>query len=354
MASRWDERSAAIVEAKAESGKPDVRRAWVHSFLNEIDLLPGEMYVKALHGMPDTRIQIGSATSKRPIELAAPIFLAPQVPAMHRACIQAAQRTGTVCIPHDNPQAVDAASSGHLVLRWCPDREGVSLASMRGACALEIVLFDPRGTIDRGTLAHFPGLTKDMDLVHAIDLMKEATSHELPVLVELPGQKPEDELIDAINAGADAVVLRDRPLNDLYGGEPSLHGLVAVKEIKSRVESIETKVLVVGNFGSSLDVVRALAMGADAVCMTIAPLIAGGLLDISKMALSEPGDGSANRLVNFMNATISEIKEILIHMGKSSVSKLGPGDLVAGTYEMAAVTGLPLSGHGKKLAMWMH
>jgi len=359
MTSRWDEAGASAVRSKAETGVPDLGSAWTHSTMNDLVLVPGGIYSEGDAPFPgraalDTVVRIGEQTSSSPIEVQTPVFLT-QLPGVFPSTMaEIAQKSSSFAIL-DSQIDVEDTNVDRTVARWKPDRSGISLSLLRRSAGAAIVTFEPRALLDSGAPLQFIGLQEDMDLMRSIDLLKEAMGQESPVLVEIPGRRPEDELIDAINAGADGAVITDRGCDLLGGGRPTLHSLMAAKMIKDKVGEIETRILLVGDLGSSLDVVRALALGADAVSMTKAPLQAAGMLSSDGRLLEDvQADALVQRVSNFINATTQEIREILVHMGRSSLSELSEADLRAADYDTAAITGLPICGHNKKLAMWMH
>ena len=138
----------------------------------------------------------------------------------------------------------------------------------------------------------------------------------------------------------------------------------------------EIQLVVSGGIRSGADVAKALALGADAVSIGVAALIALGdnspefaqeyaelgvapgyydawhegrdpagisTQDEGLAARLDPVEG-ARRLANYLTTLVLETQTIARACGKSHVHNLEPEDLVALTVEAAAMSRLPLAG----------
>jgi methylamine---glutamate N-methyltransferase subunit C len=133
-----------------------------------------------------------------------------------------------------------------------------------------------------------------------------------------------------------------------------------------------------------VDVAKALALGADAVAIGTASLIAlncnaalyhedyealgaapgscyhchTGLCPVGVATQDEilqerlDPDAGAERLANFLRAMTMELTMIAKACGKSNVHGLEPEDLRALTLEASAMSGVPLAGVDKVVAPW--
>ncbi len=146
----------------------------------------------------------------------------------------------------------------------------------------------------------------------------------------------------------------------------------------------KVSLVVSGGIKSGVDVAKALALGADAVAIGTASMIAlncnAALYEEDYAALgTAPGachhchtglcpvgvatqdpdlqkrldpDEGAERLANYLRAMTMELTMLAKACGKSSVHGLEPEDLRALTLEASAMTGVPLVGVDKVVAPW--
>lgn len=186
------------------------------------------------------------------------------------------------------------------------------------------------------------------DLKQLVDSLKEATHHEVPIIVKVAAvhnitaicsgiaRSGADIIyIDGFRGGSGAVPTRIRD----HVGIPVELALASVDETLRR-EGIreEVSLIVAGGIRNSADVVKAIALGADAVAIGSAALIAlgchmcascsSGLCnwgiatqrpDLCKRLSIEQG---TKRLVNLVNSWTLEIKEMMGGMGINSLEAL--------------------------------
>jgi methylamine---glutamate N-methyltransferase subunit C len=188
-----------------------------------------------------------------------------------------------------------------------------------------------------------------------------------------------------VKAGADVIVL-----DGMQGGTAATQevfiehvGLPTLAAIRPAVAALQeldmhrkVQLVVSGGIRSGADMAKALALGADAVSIGTAALIALGdnhpsreaeyqalgstagayddwqdgrdpagitTQDPALSARLDPVQGG-RRLANFLSVMTMEAQAIARACGKSSLHNLEPEDLVALTIEAAAMTQLPLAG----------
>jgi glutamate synthase domain-containing protein 2 len=177
---------------------------------------------------------------------------------------------------------------------------------------------------------------------------------------------------------------------DVFIEHAGIPTLPAVRMAAAALDEIgmkgEVQLIVSGGIRSGADVAKALALGADAVSIGVAALLAlgcnrsgyqtitGELIDVAAdyAALgTSPGlcahchtgrcpvgittqdkvlearlmaDRAADAVANFLRATTMEVTALARACGKSDVHHLEPEDLVALTLEAAAMAKVPLAG----------
>ncbi|KYC52877.1 MAG: glutamate synthase subunit alpha [Candidatus Methanofastidiosum methylothiophilum] len=206
--------------------------------------------------------------------------------------------------------------------------------------------------IPSGTDAISPAPHHDIysieDLKQLISLIKEATNYEKPVFVKIAAVHNAAAIASGIvRAGADVIVVDG--FRGGTGAAPSvirdntgmpIEIALAVIDQRLRDESIRNEVSIVaaGGIRSSADAVKAIALGADAVYIATAALIAMGCTLCQKCYKGKCNWGlttqdplltrrlnpnvGAEKLTNLINSWNLEIKEILGSMGINAIEAL--------------------------------
>jgi glutamate synthase domain-containing protein 2 len=206
--------------------------------------------------------------------------------------------------------------------------------------------------IPRGTDALSPAPQHDIysieDLRQLIYALKEATDYSKPVSVKIAAVHNSAAIASGIvRAGADIVAIdgvrgatgaAPRIVRDNVG-IPIEMALASVDQ-RLRDEGIRNKVSIVaaGGVKNSADVVKAIALGADAVYIATAALVAMGCTICQKcytgkcpwgIATTDPWiakrinpDIASKRLVNLLQGWSMEIKEMMGGMGINAIESL--------------------------------
>lgn len=362
-----------------------------------------------------TNVVLGGRFASKPIELKIPItiagmsFGALSAPAKE-ALGRGASAVGTSTTTGDGGMTdEERGHSSILVYQYLPSRYGMNPDDLRRADAIEIVIGQgakpggggmllgqkispriarmrtlPEG-IDQRSACRHPDWTGPDDLEIKIEELREITDWEKPIYVKVGASRPYYDTALAVKSGADVVVLDGMQggtaaTQDVFIEHVGLPILAAIRPAAQALQDLgmhrKVQLIVSGGIRSGADVAKALALGADAVSIGTAALIAigdndPGLEDEYRKLGSTAGayddwqDGrdpagittqdpelagrldpvkAGRRLANYLSVLALETQTIARACGKSHVHNLEPEDLVALTLEAAAMARVPLAG----------
>ena len=363
----------------------------------------------------ETSVTLGTRFAKKPIELKIPITIAGMsfgaLSANAKEALgRGATLAGTSTTTGDGGMTdEERGHSEMLVYQYLPSRYGMNPDDLRRADAIEIVVGQgakpggggmllgqkitervagmrdlPVGIDQRSSCRH-PDWTGPDDLEIKILELREITGWEKPIYVKVGGSRPYYDTALAVKAGADVVVLDGMQggtaaTQDVFiehVGQPILACIrPAVQALQDLGMHREVQLVVSGGIRSGADVAKALALGADAVSIGTAALIAIGdndpkweaeyqelgsttgayddwhegrdpagitTQDPELMARLDPVE-AGRRLRNYLNVMTLECQTIARACGKNHVHNLEPEDLCALTMEAAAMAQIPLAG----------
>jgi glutamate synthase domain-containing protein 2 len=239
--------------------------------------------------------------------------------------------------------------------------------------------------IDQRSACRHPDWTGPDDLEIKILELREITGWEKPIYVKVGGARPYFDTALAVKSGADVVVL-----DGMQGGTAATQdvfiehvGIPILGCIRPAVQALQdlgmhrkVQLIVSGGIRNGADVAKALALGADAVSIGTAALIAIGdnnpkwEADYQKLgttagAYDDWHEGkdpagittqdpelaarldpeiAGRQLANYLKVLTLEAQTIARACGKSHVHNLEPEDLCALTIEAAAMARVPLAG----------
>ena len=363
----------------------------------------------------DTNVTLGTRFAEKPIELKIPITIAGMsfgaLGANAKEAIgRAATAMGTSTTTGDGGMTEEERqSSKALVYQVLPSRYGLNPDDLRRADALEVVLGQgakPGGGgmllghkitervagmrdlpvgIDQRSACRHPDWTGPDDLEIKIHELREITEWQIPVYIKVGATRVAYDVALAVKAGADAIVV-----DGMQGGTAATQdvfmehvGIPTLPAVRLAVETLKelglhrkVQLIVSGGIRSGADAAKALALGADAVSIGTAAMIALGcnkpvhLEDYHALG-TEPGfchhchtgrcpvgvttqdpdlearlapEKGARLLQNYLTTMVLELQTLARACGKSHVLNLEPEDLVALTVEAAAMAQVPLAG----------
>jgi len=363
----------------------------------------------------DTNVVIGARHASKPIMLDIPITIAGMSfgaigANAKRALGLAATAMGTSTTTGDGgmtPEEREASKT--LVYQYLPSRYGMTPDQLRLADAIEVVVGQGAkpggggmllgqkvtdrvaemrtlpGGIDQRSACRHPDWTGPDDLEIKIRELREITNWEKPIFIKVGATRTRYDVMLAVKAGADAVVVdgmqggtaatQDVFIEDV--GIPTLPAVrLAVEALKELDMHRKVQLIVSGGIRTGGDVAKALALGADAVSIGMAALMAlncnAPLYKEDYVALgTRPGacdrchtgrcpvgiatqdprlearldpEEGAQRVRNYLSTLTMECQTLARACGKSHVHNLEPEDMVALTVEAAAMAKVPLAG----------
>ncbi|MFZ6049841.1 FMN-binding glutamate synthase family protein [Pseudomonas sp. CR3202] len=409
------------IQRAAETGIYDIRGGGTKRKLPHFDdllLLGASVSRYPLEGYREkcgTEVVLGTRFAKKPIHLKIPVTIAGMsfgaLSANAKEALgRGASIAGTSTTTGDGGMTPEErGQSKHLVYQYLPSRYGMNPDDLRKADAIEIVLGQgakpggggmllgmkvtervagmrtlPIGVDQRSACRH-PDWTGPDDLAIKIAELREITDWEKPIYVKIGASRPYYDVKLAVKAGADVIVL-----DGMQGGTAATQevfiehvGIPILSAIPQAVQALQemgmhrqVQLIVSGGIRNGADVAKAMALGADAVAIGTAALVALGdnhprldeeLKKIGSAAgyyddwqngrdpagittqdpeLSRRLDPveAGRRLANYLRVLVLEAQTMARACGKSHLHNLDPEDLVALTVEAAAMARVPLAG----------
>ncbi len=417
----FDRRTIHEIQRAARTGIYDIRGGGAKRRVPHFDdllLLGASVSRYPLEGYRErcaTDVVVGARFAKCPLRIEIPITIAGMsfgaLSANAKEALgRAATAVGTSTTTGDGGMTPEERGhSERLVYQLLPSRYGMNPDDLRRADAIEVVVGQgakpggggmllgqkisdrvaamrdlPMG-IDQRSACRHPDWTGPDDLEIKIEELREITDWEKPIFVKVGATRTFYDVTLAVKAGADVVVL-----DGMQGGTAATQdvfiehvGIPTLAAIPQAVDALQelgmhrtVQLIVSGGIRSGADVAKALALGADAVSIGSAALVALGdnapehedeyaaigsaagfyddwqegrdpagisTQDEALASRLDPALG-ARRLANYLRAMVLETQTLARACGKSHVHNLEPEDLVALTIEAAAMARVPLAG----------
>jgi glutamate synthase domain-containing protein 2 len=421
ISATFDEYTNSEIRRAAETGIYDIRGGGSKRRLPHFDdllFLGASISRYPLEGYRETcntKVTLGTRYAKKPLELDIPVTVAgmsfgalsgPAKEALGRG----ASAAGTSTTTGDGGMTPEErGQSKHLVYQLLPSRYGMNPNDLRKADAIEVVIGQgakpggggmllgqkiddrvaemrtlPKGVDQRSACRH-PDWTGPDDLKIKVLELREITNWQVPIFIKIAGARPYYDTTLAIKAGADVVVI-----DGMQGGTAATQevfienvGQPTLACIRPAVEALqdldmhrEVQLIISGGIRNGADAAKAIALGADAVSIGSAAMIAIGdndpkweaeyqelgtmagayddwhegkdpagifTQDPTLMKRLDPVK-AGKRLSNFLKVMTLEAQTIARACGKNDLHNLEPEDLVALTLEAAAMAKVPLAG----------
>ena len=417
----FDDYTLSEIRRAAATGIYDIRGGGAKRPLPGLDdllFLGASMSRYPLEGYREncgTDVVLGTRFAKNPLRLKIPITIAGMsfgsLSAQAKEALgRGATIAGTSTTTGDGGMTPEErGQSEMLIYQYLPSRYGMNPDDLRKADAIEVVVGQgakpggggmllglkiservaemrnlPQG-IDQRSACRHPDWTGPDDLEIKISELREITDWEKPIFIKIGGARPYYDTALSVKAGADVIVMdgmqggtaATQEVFIEHVGQPTLACIrPAVKALQDLGMHRKVQLIVSGGIRNGADVAKALALGADAVSIGTAALVALGdndpeleeeyrKLGTTAGAYDDWHEGqdpagistqdpelskrldpvlAGRRLANYLKVMTLEAQTIARACGKSHVHNLEPEDLVALTVEAAAMAQVPLSG----------
>jgi glutamate synthase domain-containing protein 2 len=411
------------IQRAAETGIYDIRGFGAKRKVPHFDdllFLGASMSRYPLEGYREkcgTDVTLGTRFAKKPIKLDIPVTIA----GMSFGALSAnakeslgrgANMVGTSTTTGDGGMTPEERqTSKTLVYQYLPSRYGMNPDDLRKADAIEVVLGQgakpggggmllgqkitdrvaqmrnlPKG-IDQRSACRHPDWTGPDDLAIKIQELREITDWQVPIYIKVGATRTYYDVKLAVKSGADVIVV-----DGMQGGTAATQdvfiehvGIPTMAAIPQAVRALQemdmhrkVQLIVSGGIRSGADVAKAMALGADAVAIGTAALVAlgcnhpkwdaeyqkigsaAGFYDDyhegkcpagistqdTELAARLNPEEAGKRLANYLQVLTMEAQTLARACGKSHLHNLEPEDLVALNVEAAAMAGVPLAGTG--------
>jgi glutamate synthase domain-containing protein 2 len=411
------------IQTKAESGLYRIRgygtlreRRW--ATFDDLTFLPCSLTRIPLEGYREkcsTKTVLGTRYASKPIELDIPIMITGMSWGALSWNAKVALAKGAASIGSSNTTGdggmlpAEREHSRTLIYEVLPSRYGINIHDILQADAIELTIGQgakpgtgglllgskvsdeiarkrdlPVG-VDQRSPARHPDFLGPDDMILKVEELREATGWRVPIFIKMGASRVFDDVKLAAKAGADVIVVDG--MEGGTGASPAIlqehtgiPTLAAVCEARAALEDIglygEVQLIIAGGIRDGVDAAKAIALGADAVYIGTAALIAlncnkplyvedyralgaeprychhchTGLCPVG-ITTQDPGlmarlpvDEASTRVANLLRAMTMEIQMLARACGKSDIHHLEPEDMAALSMEASAICGIPLAG----------
>ena len=411
------------IQTKAQLGRYRIRgfgtlreRRW--ATFDDLTFIPCTLTRIPLEGYRErcsTKTVLGGRFARKPIELDIPIMITGMSWGALSYNAKVALAKGAATVGSSNTTGdggmlmAEHEHSKTLIYEVLPSRYGINVHHLRMADGVELTIGQgakpgtgglllgskvsdtiaeqrdlPLG-VDQRSPARHPDFLGPDDMIIKIEELREATDWQVPIFVKMGATRVFDDVKLAAKAGADVIVVDG--MEGGTGASPEIlqehtgiPTLAAVCEARAALEDLglygEVGLIIAGGIRSGVDAAKALALGADAVYIGTAALIA---LNCNKplyiedyhnlstepyhchhchtgrcpvgITTQDPElvkrldiDEGAEHVANLLRAMTLEIQILARACGKADVHDLEPEDLRALTLEASMICGIPLVG----------
>jgi glutamate synthase domain-containing protein 2 len=406
----WNQGVIDDIAIKAEIGRYRMRGFNMFKRIPHFDdltFLPATLTRFVIEGYREkceTKTVLGSRLAERPLELEIPIYITGMsFGALSRnakiALAKGATMAGTcTCSGEGGAIPEERRYSERWIYQIIQSRYGFNPYHLRQADMVEFFISQgckpgagghlmgqkvspevaamrdlPPGIDQRSPVRHPDWLGPD-DLKIKAEEIREATDWKLPIQFKIGTARAYDDVRMAAKCGPDTILIDGMEGSTGAGphilteetGIPLMAGIAEARRALEDVGMVDEIDLVAsGGVRNGADVAKCLALGAKAVAVGTAPLIAMGSVqdpdtgieawhtgrDPSGITTQDPElvarldvEEAAQRVYNLLHAMTLELQMLARGCGKTDVHNLEPEDLAALTVEAGAMCRVPLAG----------
>ncbi len=331
--------------------------------------------------------------AKRPMVLASPMYISHMSFGALSKEIKVALAKGSalaktaMCSGEGGILPEERSASYKYIFEYIPNKYSVTDENLRAADAIEIKI--GQGTKpgmgghlpgekvtaeiaqlrgkkqgeDVQSPSKFPELNTKEDLKDMVSMLRNRSDGR-PIGIKIAGGRIERDLEYCVYAEPDFITIDGRGgatgSSPLFLREsttlPTIYALYRARKYLDSVHS-DISLVITGGLRVSSDVAKALAMGADAVAVASAALIAAACQQYRicgsgncpvGIATQDPSlrerlktEQSAQRVANYLNVSLEELKTFARITGHNSVHDLNVDDLVTLNREISEFTNIP-------------
>ncbi len=407
LGAMWPKRITDDIATKAELGRYRVRGFGASRHIPTFDdiafrITPGNISEQlGMLNRCNLKTTLGNKYASQPLELEMPILIAPMsYGALSKPCkIALAKASALAGIAINNGEGgmmpEERAAAAKMIYQCLSGRYGFSIHDMLKADAVEIYISQgakpglggqlmgkkvtpdiarirglPQG-IDIRSPSRHPDVLGADDLIIKIEEFREATSGRVPISLKIGAGRVNNDIKIALKDTVDFI-----EIDGMEGGTGAssavvtdnvgIPSLAAIIQATDGLEEIgcggQLQIVQMGGIRDGVDAAKAIALGATAVAVGTATLVAMGCSGCMTchtgkcprgIATQEDElvkkfdiDTAAQRCASFLKSMGSEMAAIALSCGVPTIHGLGKEHLIALTPQAAEITGLPLAREG--------
>ena len=401
----WNPETISEIKHKAATGKHRIRgcgSTQKYPSFDDLLVLPSQLSRLSIDTYREdcrTQTVLGSRFAKNPLVIETPIMIS----GMSYGALSKESKTALAKSTQIVGTSINNGEGGLLpeerdnsykqVVQITPSRMGFSLANIESADALEVICgigAKPglsghlMGSKITKEIAEFRQLPEGIDLhshprhgdifgaddmVLKIQELRDVTDWKIPIFVKIAAGRVKEDVKIAAKTGVDGIVIDGSEggtgaapvVATAHLGIPTLPAIVqATRALEEMGLKEEISLIVSGGIKDGSDVIKAMALGADAVAIGTGAMVAMGCVVCLRchegkcafgIGTQDPErrkkldiDGAAQKVANYIQGMTYEAVLIAKAAGKTVLANMEREDLRSMTLESCAMTGIPLMG----------
>jgi glutamate synthase domain-containing protein 2 len=388
----WNAKVQEDIHVKAQIGRYRIRG---YGAARPLPHLSDLAFKRDLRGLPadaevvekvNLRTTLGERSGARPLDLSMPVMIAPMsygaLSKSAKLALAIASRLSDISenTGEGGMTNEQRAEAKRLIYQCLAGRLGWNVHDMQRSDGLEIYVSQgakpglggqlmakkvtpeiarirgiPPG-IDLRSPSRHPDVLGADDLVIKVEEFREATGYRIPVSIKLGAGRVRDDIKIAYKDGFDFIELDGLQGSTGAAGNEVLE-FVGVPTLSAIQEAMP--IVLMGGIKDGVDAAKAIALGARAIGVGTAAIIAGGCISclqchvgscVVGIATQDPEHEKrynvpveARNIHRFLECLRWQLAAITHAHGYADVHQLGRDDLVALTPEAAAITRLPFA-----------